>query len=100
MKLKIKFGKFEERLARRIARYLRTSKTRTPKKWEVILTDNKNDPPTTWKKDGGFIAHRGATDRRAFKNLVALGFVEHSQNGHCWLTKAGAKKLRLVGSFR
>lgn len=86
------FGQFERRLARRIGFYCRMH-TRTPKKWEVVFADYMNDPTTTHLKNGGVRSHTGATDRRAFKNLVALGLVEHSRNGHCWLTRAGNKKL-------
>ena len=97
-----KFGKFEERVARRIAAYLRKSETRTPKKWEVIYIDYKNDPSPTIARlgNGRLVDRSGQTDRRAFKNLLALGYVKHSPNGHCWLTKAGAKKLDLKTGAR
>lgn len=92
------FGPFEERVARRIAAHLERTKTCTPKKWQVIERDYKNDPHPSivTQKGGRWVDRGGATDRRAFKNLVALGLVEHSRNGHCWLTRKCEKKLGLL----
>ena len=36
-------------------------------------------------------AKADTTGPNAFKRLVALGVIEHSRNGHCWLTSQGKR---------
>jgi hypothetical protein len=90
--VRIKFGRFEKRLARRIRAYERKHR-RTPKRWEVIERDLRNDPAPSYRS-GRTIFHDGLTDRRAFDNLVRMELILHSRNGHCWLTDKGKVYLR------
>lgn len=96
MKKEPHFGKFEYRLARRIKAYCKKH-GRSPKKWEIIKENTTHDGVFSPDKTGLKIyrpGKAGATDRRAFKNLVALGYVKHSRNGHCWTTESYNKQRK------
>jgi hypothetical protein len=38
---------------------------------------------------GGYKMKLDTTGPHTFRRLVAIGVIEHSRNGHCWLTAAG-----------
>lgn len=56
---------------------------RSPKAWEVGGAI-KGSPRYWWQTSPSQKAKR-----KAFRHLVANGYVTHSRNGHCWLTEKG-----------
>lgn len=42
-------------------------------------------------RGGGLVSD--TTGPNVFKRLVSLGVIEHSRNGHCWLTTEGKRLL-------
>ena len=97
--MKSRFGKFELRMLRRIVAWNKKNPTCSPKKKQLIYADYRNDKPiVSHRKDGTPIFHGGITDRRAFKNLEAGGYIRHSRNGHCFIKHRG--KLALTRSRR
>ena len=84
----------------------------------AFMAWNKDSPTCSPKKDQierGYGAHKFRDysrqerwDRRlhmsvlvpdmtgphTFRRLVAIGVIEHSRNGHCWLTAEGARVAR------
>lgn len=84
-----KFGPLEIRMVERILEFLAKTRTCSPKMHQVVQYDPENDPKG-WRR-------QGFADRKAFANLVAMGYVTHRCNGYCWVTDEG--KRALVSSF-
>ena len=47
-------------------------------------------------KSGRTPVKKDMTGPHTFARLVAIGVIEHSRNGHCWLTDAGQYALNRV----
>jgi hypothetical protein len=53
----------------------------SPKKWLVVAEFKRKS------------ARSNANAENTFRKLVLLDVIEHSRNGHCWLTDKGAQAI-------
>ena len=82
MDIVITLTKNDETMMKAIEAFIQ-SNGRTPKKREVVVRECL---PRDFK---------GTLAERVFERLKLLGVVEHSLNGHCWLTPQGKQAMRL-----
>jgi hypothetical protein len=66
------------------------SPTCSPKKDQIEFGYGAHKFSRYISQGGGRIPLKtDSTGPHTFKRLVAIGVIEHSRNGHCWLTAAG-----------
>lgn len=82
MEITIILTKDDEAMMKAIEAFIQKN-GHTPKKREVVTRDCL---PRDFK---------GSRAGRVFERLKLLGIIEHSLNGHCWLTPQGKQAMRL-----